>query len=64
MLRQLRCLPLLSGYRDRRRPGRIINVWLRLGARRDPTPGARLDINPLFIAGPRIAAADARATLA
>ncbi len=68
MLRQLRCLPLLSGYRGRTPADldAIADVMVRLGAlAADPSARLReLDINPLFIAGPRIAAADARATLA
>lgn len=67
MLNKLRCLPLLTGYRGRPHANldAIADVMVRLGAL--ATIGERLrelDINPLFIAGDRIAAADARATLA
>jgi acetyl-CoA synthetase (ADP-forming) len=67
MLRDLRCLPLLTGYRGRPSADldAIADVMVRLGALATSTDRVReLDINPLFIAGSRIAAADARATLA
>ena len=67
MLARLRSLPLLTGYRGRPPADldRIADVLVRLGELAAAT-GSRvqeLDINPLFIAGDRIAAADARATL-
>ena len=67
MLNKLRCLPLLTGYRGRPHANlnAIADVMVRLGALATSSERLReLDINPLFIAGDRIAAADARATLA
>jgi len=67
MLQRLRIFPLLDGYRGRRRADMdaLADVLVRLGELA-AAPGARvreLDINPLFVAGSRIVAADARATL-
>ena len=68
MLGRLRCLPLLTGYRGRPAADldAIADTMVRLGALAADTSArlSELDINPLFIAGDRIAAADARATLA
>ena len=68
MLGRLRCLPLLTGYRGRPAANldAIADTMVRLGALAADTSArlSELDINPLFIAGDRIAAADARATLA
>lgn len=67
LLNKLRCLPLLTGYRGRPHANldAIADVMVRLGALAASSERLReLDINPLFIAGDRIAAADARATLA
>ena len=67
MLHKLRSLPLLTGYRGRAPADldAIADVIVRLGALAARGERLReLDINPLFIAGNRIAAADARATLA
>ena len=67
MLNSLRCLPLLTGYRGRPPANldAIADVMVRLGALAASGEHLHeLDINPLFIAGDRIAAADARATLA
>ena len=68
MLDRLRCLPLLTGYRGRPPANLdvIADAMVRLGALAASSNGRlrELDINPLFIAGDRIAAADARATLA
>lgn len=66
MLNKLRCLPLLTGYRGRPPADldAIADVMVRLGALATQSERLQeLDINPLFIAGDRIAAADARATL-
>lgn len=67
MLRKLRSFPLLAGYRGRPPADldALANVLVRLG-QLAAAGGARvreLDINPLFVAGDRIVAADARATL-
>ncbi len=68
MLGRLRCLPLLTGYRGRPAADldAIADTMVRLGTLAADTSArlSELDINPLFIAGDRIAAADARATLA
>ncbi|HPP96614.1 MAG TPA: acetate--CoA ligase family protein [Ottowia sp.] len=68
MLGRLRCLPLLTGYRGRPAADldAIADTMVRLGALAADASArlSELDINPLFIAGDRIAAADARATLA
>ena len=68
MLGRLRCLPLLTGYRGRPAADldAIADTMVRLGALAADASArlCELDINPLFIAGDRIAAADARATLA
>ena len=68
MLGRLRCLPLLTGYRGRPAADldAIADTLVRLGALAADASArlSELDINPLFIAGHRIAAADARATLA
>ena len=68
MVERLRCLPLLTGYRGRPKADldRIADVLVRLGqmAAAEGSRLRELDINPLFIAGDRVAAADARATLA
>ena len=68
MLGRLRCLPLLTGYRGRPAANldAIADTMVRLGALAADASArlSELDINPLFIAGDRIAAADARATLA
>lgn len=67
LIEKLRCLPLLTGYRGRPPADldAIADVVVRLGAMAASSARVReLDINPLFIAGARIAAADARATLA
>ena len=68
MLGRLRCLPLLTGYRGRPAADldAIADTLVRLGALAADASArlSELDINPLFIAGDRIAAADARATLA
>lgn len=68
MLKDLRCLPLLTGYRGRPLADldAIAEVMVRLGqlAMHPDLKLQELDINPLFIAGDRIVAADARATLA
>ena len=68
MIERLRSLPLLTGYRGRAPADLdvVADVLVRLGALA-ASGDARiqeLDINPLFIAGNRVAAADARATLA
>ena len=66
LLNKLRCLPLLTGYRGRPHADldAIADVMVRLGALATSDERLReLDINPLFIAGDRVAAADARATL-
>ena len=68
MIERLRSLPLLTGYRGRAPADldAVTDVLVRLGALA-ASGDARiqeLDINPLFIAGNRVAAADARATLA
>ena len=68
MLGRLRSLPLLTGYRGRPAADldAIADVIVRLGDLALASRGRlrELDINPLFVAGPRVAAADARATLA
>ncbi len=67
MLLRLRSLPLLTGFRGRAPADldAIADVLVRLGALA-AHPDARvqeLDINPLFVAGNRVIAADARAML-
>lgn len=68
MLDALKSRPLLAGYRGRPPADldAIADALVRLGALAAACGGRlrELDINPLFIAGGRIAAADARATLA
>ncbi|MFT3776927.1 MAG: acetate--CoA ligase family protein [Ottowia sp.] len=68
MLHRLRSLPLLTGYRGRPAAdlNAIADVVVRLGELALASRGRlrELDINPLFVAGGRVAAADARATLA
>ena len=68
MLGRLRSLPLLTGYRGREPADLdvIADAIVRLGQLAVSADGRvqELDINPLFVAGKRIAAADARATLA
>ncbi len=68
MLGRLRSLPLLTGYRGRPAVDldAIADVIVRLGDLALASRGRlrELDINPLFVAGPRVVAADARATLA
>lgn len=67
MIQRLRSLPLLTGYRGRPPANldAIADALVRLGALAAGSSRVlELDINPLFIAGDRIAAADARATLA
>ena len=64
---RLRSLPLLTGFRGRAPADldAIADVLVRLGALA-AHPDARvqeLDINPLFVAGNRVIAADARAML-
>jgi acetyl-CoA synthetase (ADP-forming) len=67
MLDRLKSKALLTGYRGR--PAADLDViadaLVRLGALAASAQGriAELDINPLFVAGDRIVAADARATL-
>lgn len=67
LLRRLRSLPLLTGYRGRAPADldAIADVIVRLGELALGLDGRvqELDINPLFIAGGRVAAADARAVL-
>lgn len=67
MVERLRSLPLLTGYRGRPAAdlNAIADVIVRLGDLAVASRGRlrELDINPLFVAGPRVAAADARATL-
>lgn len=67
MIERLRSLPLLTGYRGRPAADldQIADALVRLG-NLAVSAGSRLrelDINPLFVAQGRIAAADARATL-
>lgn len=68
MLQRLRSLPLLTGYRGREPADldAIADVIVKLGELALSMDGRiqELDINPLFIAGKRVAAADARAVLA
>ncbi|MFD1711091.1 acetate--CoA ligase family protein [Ottowia flava] len=68
MLERLRSLPLLTGYRGRPPANLdvVADAIVRLGQLAMSGDGRvlELDINPLFVAGDRIAAADARATLA
>jgi len=68
MLDALKSRSLLAGYRGRPPADldAIADALVRLGALAAACGGRlrELDINPLFIAGGRIAAADARATLA
>ena len=68
MLRQLRSLPLLTGYRGRAPADLDVIadaiVHLSQLALSADSRVRELDINPVFVAGDRIAAADARATLA
>lgn len=68
MLRSLRSVALLQGFRGRPPADldAIAEVMVRLGALAAGSEGRlrELDINPLFVAGGRIVAADARATLA
>lgn len=67
LLSRLRSLPLLTGYRGRPAADldRIADALVRLGglAIAGGDRLRELDINPLFVAGDRIVAADARATL-
>lgn len=67
MLRSLRSLPLLTGFRGRAPSDLdvIADAIVRLSHLALGADGRvrELDINPLFVAGNRIAAADARATL-
>lgn len=67
MLGRLRSLRLLTGFRGRPAADldRIADVMVRLGdlAAAPDSRVRELDINPLFVAGDRVAAADARATL-
>lgn len=67
MIERLRSLPLLTGYRGRPAADldQIADALVRLG-NLAVSAGSRLrelDVNPLFVAQGRIAAADARATL-
>lgn len=68
MLSRLRSQPLLTGFRGREPADLdvIADAIVRLGQLAVSADGRvqELDINPLFVAGQRIAAADARATLA
>jgi len=68
MLARLRSLPLLTGFRGRPPADldTIADVLVRLGTLAAGAQGQirELDINPLFVAGNRVVAADARATLA
>lgn len=68
MLGRLRSRPLLTGYRGRAPADLdvIADVIVRLGELALGMDGRvlELDINPLFISGERVAAADARAVLA
>ncbi len=68
MLDGLRSRALLTGFRGRPPANldAIADVLVRLGSLAAATHGRvqELDINPLFVAGDRIVAADARATLA
>ncbi|WP_342130886.1 acetate--CoA ligase family protein [Hydrogenophaga sp. OTU3427] len=68
MLARLRSLPLLTGFRGRAPADldTIADVLVRLGTLAAGAQGQirELDINPLFVAGNRVVAADARATLA
>ena len=66
MLDGLRCRALLTGFRGRPPADldAIADVLVRLGSLAADGRVRELDINPLFVAGDRIAAADARATLA
>ncbi len=68
MLQRLRSLPLLTGYRGREPADldAIADVIVKLGELALSMDGRiqELDINPIFIAGKRVAAADARAVLA
>jgi acetyl-CoA synthetase (ADP-forming) len=67
MLDRLKSKALLTGFRGR--PAADLDViadaLVRLGALAASAQGriVELDINPLFVAGDRIVAADARATL-
>ncbi len=67
MLRKLASFALLDGYRGRPRADldALAAVLVRLGDLAAAADGRvrELDINPLFVAGDRIVAADARATL-
>ncbi len=68
MLSSLRSVALLQGFRGRPPADldAIAEVMVRLGALAAVSEGRlrELDINPLFVVGDRIVAADARATLA
>jgi len=68
MLGRLKSRALLTGFRGRPPAdlGVIADALVRLGALAIASQGRlrELDINPLFVAGKRICAADARATLA
>ncbi|WP_084651800.1 acetate--CoA ligase family protein [Ottowia thiooxydans] len=68
MLDRLRSRALLTGFRGRPPANldAIADVLVRLGSLAATSNGRlrELDINPLFVAGDRIVAADARATLA
>lgn len=66
MLDGLRSRALLTGFRGRPPADldAIADVLVRLGSLAAHGRVRELDINPLFVAGDRIAAADARATLA
>ncbi|GAA5232777.1 acetate--CoA ligase family protein [Verticiella sediminum] len=67
MLGRLRSLPLLTGFRGRPPADldRIADAIVRLGALAAGADGRvlELDINPLFVAGEHIVAADARVVL-
>jgi acetyl-CoA synthetase (ADP-forming) len=67
MLRRLKSLPLLTGYRGKPPANleAIADVLVKLGALAAASRGdlQELDINPLFVAGDRLVAADARAIL-
>jgi len=68
MIESLKSVSLLRGYRGKPPANldRIADALVRLGALAAASKGRllELDINPLFVAGDRIVAADARATLA
>jgi acetyl-CoA synthetase (ADP-forming) len=68
MIESLKSVSLLRGYRGKPPADleKIADALVRLGALAAASKGRllELDINPLFVAGDRIVAADARATLA